>query len=630
VALKIIKLGMDSRQVIARFEAERQALAMMDHPNIAKVLDAGTTGSGRPYFVMELVRGISITRYCDEARIPTRGRLELFAAVCMAIQHAHQKGIIHRDIKPSNVLVTLQDGEPVPKVIDFGIAKATEGRLTDKTLYTAFEQFIGTPAYMSPEQTGLSGLDIDTRSDIYSLGVLMYELLIGRPPFDPEKLLQAGLDEARRRIREEDPPKPSTRLRSVLGTEASTAGKRRGMSPLELLQSVEGDLDWIAMKALEKERTRRYDTASDLAKDIERVLANEPVLARPPSTLYRIQKFARRNRVVFVAGVVMVIAAGAVFAALTVGMALSTWLFFKEREARQAAADARQEAALTQAEVLAFGNPELMERIAGARESQGQMEQATSLLNRGNLAEAEVLLDAMLDGSMSGGSFEAQALEMRADLRARTGRFEEAAADLTRLIEIDPADHWNWFVLSPLLVHLGKDTGYDSMRTAMLDRFRDSEDALTAERVAKAALLRPLGEADSEMIQNLLKTISAQGTQNQYANEFRQYLDGFKLCEAMAAYRLGNYDEAVKLSHSVLNSSYPFFIPAGYAVQAMGHHRSQRPFEARKALDAGRKVALERLPQLDNPDLGHIWNDVLIVDILLNEATELLSSPADK
>src|SRR2546421_4993355 len=242
VALKVIKLGMDTKSVIARFEAERQALAMMDHPNIAKVLDAAATDTGRPYFVMELVHGIRITEYCDHNKLDTEQRLELFAQVCHAIQHAHQKGIIHRDIKPSNILVTLHDGVPVPKVIDFGIAKATQGRLTDQTLFTAFEQFIGTPAYMSPEQAEMSGLDIDTRCDIYALGVLLYELLTGKTPFDAKELLQGGLDEMRRTIREQEPPRPSTRLSTLAQNELSTTAQRRGIDAPKLVSELCGDL----------------------------------------------------------------------------------------------------------------------------------------------------------------------------------------------------------------------------------------------------------------------------------------------------------------------------------------------------------------------------------------------------
>jgi len=289
VALKVIKLGMDTRSVVARFEAERQALALMDHPNIAKVLDGGATQTGRPYFVMELVRGVRITDYCDQAQLSTKERLDLFIKVCQAIQHAHQKGIIHRDIKPSNILVTVNDGAPVPKVIDFGIAKATGQRLTEKTLFTHFHAFIGTPAYTSPEQAEMSSVDVDTRSDIYSLGVLLYELLTGKPPFDGEELLRSGLDEMRRTIREQEPARPSSCL-STLGLAEATAlsGKRKASVP-ELAGAVRGDLDWIVMKCLEKDRARRYETANGLAMDIQRHLNSDPVSARPPSGLYLLQ-----------------------------------------------------------------------------------------------------------------------------------------------------------------------------------------------------------------------------------------------------------------------------------------------------------------------------------------------------
>ena len=345
VALKVIKLGMDTKQVIARFEAERQALALMDHPNIAKVFDAGTTDTGRPYFVMELVRGIKITDYCDENNLPMEERLKLFTQVCQAIQHAHQKGIIHRDIKPSNILVTVSEpgASGSPKVIDFGIAKATTGeRLTDKTVFTAFEQFIGTPAYMSPEQAMMTALDIDTRTDIYALGVLLYELLTGRTPFDAQDLMAAGLDAMRRIIREQEPVRPSTRLSTMLAADLTIVAKQRNAEPARLGPLLRGDLDWIVMKALEKDRARRYETANGFARDIQRHLNCEPVLACPPSRVYEFQKTVRRHKFGFAA-------AAALITVLAAGAVVSTWQAIRATRAEREQSRLRQAAQTEQA-----------------------------------------------------------------------------------------------------------------------------------------------------------------------------------------------------------------------------------------------------------------------------------------
>jgi serine/threonine protein kinase len=359
VALKIIKPGMDSRQVVARFEAERQALALMDHPNIARVLDGGTTGEGprgqepgasaislatgsrplapgsRPYFVMELVKGVPITQYCDEHHLTPRQRLELFVPVCQAIQHAHQKGIIHRDIKPTNILVAEYDQQPVPKIIDFGVAKAIGQRLTEKTMFTEFGQVVGTVEYMSPEQAKLNQLDIDTRTDIYSLGVLLYELLSGETPFDRQRLRSAAFDEVLRIIREEDPPKPSTKLSSSHSLPSIAAS--RHTEPRQLASLLRGELDWIVMKALEKDRNRRYETASGLALDLLRFLHDEPVAACPPSVGYRLGKFARRNkRTLVTAALFGVLLIGAIGAVASIG----GWAL-RDRSAQQAAATQR-------------------------------------------------------------------------------------------------------------------------------------------------------------------------------------------------------------------------------------------------------------------------------------------------
>ena len=338
VAFKVIKPGMDTKEVVARFEAERQALALMDHVNIAKVLDGGTTDSGRPYFVMELVKGVGLTEFCDHNRLSMEQRLELFGKVCRAIQHAHQKGVIHRDIKPSNVMVTMHDGEPVPKVIDFGVAKAISRELTEKTMFTAYGQMIGTPQYMSPEQAELSGLDIDTRSDVYSLGVLLYELITGTTPLDKNAIQRKAYDELCRQIREVEAPKPSARISTLKDIERSAVAEQRQVKPASLQTFVSGDLDRVVLKALQKDREQRYESPKELAADLERFLNDEPVEAVPPSPVYLARKYMRRHKAA-------ILTASAIFALLVATTAVSTWLAFRatyaesKAEARRIAAD---------------------------------------------------------------------------------------------------------------------------------------------------------------------------------------------------------------------------------------------------------------------------------------------------
>lgn len=343
VALKLVKPGMDTKQVIARFEAERQALALLDHPNIAHVFDAGTTEAGRPYFAMEYIKGVPINEHCDRERLAIEDRLKLFGQVCDAVHYAHQKGIIHRDIKPSNIMVTIYENRPLPVVIDFGVAKAIARSLTEQTLFTEQGQLIGTPEFMSPEQAEMTNLDIDTRSDIYSLGVLLYELLTGALPFDPAKLREAAIGEIQRIVREEEPPRPSTRLRGVSGEESTRLAHRRRTDVHSLKRQLQGDLDWIITKALEKDRTRRYDSAAELRADIKRHLNSEPVHAGPPTVSYKLHKFVRRHRI-------GVIAASLIVAALVSGVILAAYGLIQAQRERDRAIEAKAEAVVQRRE----------------------------------------------------------------------------------------------------------------------------------------------------------------------------------------------------------------------------------------------------------------------------------------
>jgi serine/threonine protein kinase len=384
VAVKVLKPGLDSAAVLARFEAERQALALMDHPNIARVFDAGLTDDQRPYFVMELIKGIPITKYCDQERLSPRERLDLFIPICQAVQHAHQKGIIHRDLKPANVLIALYDGRPVPKVIDFGVAKATGQKLTERTMFTEVGQIIGTLEYMAPEQAELNNLDIDTRADIYSLGVLLYELLTGSPPFTAKQLRSAAFSEMLRIIREVEPPKPSTKVSTAKNL--PTVAAARKLEPKKLAALMRGDLDWIVMKCLEKERSRRYETANGLAMELQRYLADEPVLAGPPSVGYKLRKFVRRNRGPVLAAALMLLALVAGIVGTTIGLIRAEQAQAEEEKQRHIAQDQEQEADAQKKRAIEFRDKALdalramsdedVEKLIGEKKELGPNERA--------------------------------------------------------------------------------------------------------------------------------------------------------------------------------------------------------------------------------------------------------------
>jgi hypothetical protein len=621
VALKVIKLGMDTKNVIARFEAERQALALMDHPNIAKVLDAGATDTGRPYFVMELVHGTKITNYCDANNLDITTRLNLFIQICQAIQHAHQKGIIHRDIKPSNILVTLRDGVPVPKVIDFGIAKATtEQRLTDKTVFTAFEQFMGTPAYMSPEQAEMSEQGIDTRSDIYSLGILLYELLTGGPPFDAKQLLQSGLDAMRKTIRETEPPRPSTKLGTMLAADLTAVAQRHGAESPKLIHLIRGDLDWIVMKSLEKDRTRRYETANGLSMDVQRHLGNEPVLARPPSNLYRLQKMARRNKLAFAS-------CGAVALALVLGIVASTWQAVRATRAEKEQVRLRQ-------------------RAEGAERQESQLRQkaeANEIITRATVAYDERHFDKVekLVDEVPAALFQEDPVRVRdmlydlanweggenrlSQADAHFALFVSGAADRGSLEQRWDHQTMAYTEYAPVLVELDEVARYEKLRDTALKIYGDTTNSAIAERMLSVSLLLP---ANREQLSVLEKLAQLASRTNPRDTKFAPWA---YTALALFEYRRGHFEQSADWCQKALSfGEFAARSPRTHLLSAMAAYQLEHVEQARAELAPVRKIMADKLTGklgVGNWEVTGGWHDWIINRILFREALKLMETP---
>lgn len=511
VALKIVKPGTSSKEVLARFDAERQAVAMMDHPGIAKVFDAGVTQDGRPYFVMELVRGVPVSEFCDNHRLNLRQRLNLFCDLCAAVQHAHQKGVIHRDLKPSNVMVTLHDDKPVVKVIDFGVAKAIGHNLTDQTIYTRFYSMLGTPLYMSPEQAEMSGLDVDTRSDIFSLGVLLYELLTGTTPLDRQRLDSASYDEMRRIIREEEPPKPSKRL-TTLGNRLSTVSETRHLEPSRLTSSIRGDLDWIVMKALEKDRSRRYESASAFADDVRRYLAQEPIVARPPSRSYRFMQFARRNSVA-------IATASLVASALVVGTVVSVY------QASVAIAE-RKEKDRALSESRASERKANQAKLELENFNEGFIQANLLLASARSHEDANRLAEAAADYS--------QAIQLvpsyfqvwfeRAHFYAKLDLWEEAASDFSAAIGLGApvmADQWQGAGALLILTHRNHE--FERLKQTQLQTQADNSPELDWNAI-RTALAGPLTLQEAQQLAAGTRALLAEEEARRLADRTRNFL----------------------------------------------------------------------------------------------------------
>lgn len=615
VALKIVRLGMDTEHVIARFEAERQSLAMMDHPNIARVLDAGATASGRPFFVMELVDGEKISDFCDANRLGLRQRLGIFTQVCEAIHHAHQKGVIHRDIKPSNILVRMQGGNPVPKVIDFGIAKVSNRGEGGDTSLTSIGQFVGTPAYMSPEVAAGSP-DLDTRCDIHSLGAVLFELLTGQPPISSERIRSLGTDGIRRILRDEDAPAPTAVLAELERDELETVAALRGTDGQDLLRRVRGDLDWIVGKAMARERDRRYESAHSLALDVNRHLDCEAVNAGPPDRLYRLSKLVRRNKVQFLSGAVALLA-------LVTGFGISTVLFFREKQARGVQEELRERAELAKnAEAELRQKAEYRERIS----------HAAVLVSHGELAAADRLMQTVPFGQVPPSLEAAEAYLKLGEWHVTAERWSEATDCFSNLATvlptIDPADSFDISVVviraAALLCKTGDRARYELIRKQAIERFAGTSSPVVAEQVFKSALLVP---PDPETLAALapmgqfLETCLTEGHPELQGNDFRTSWCYFAL--GLLRYREGDLEAASRWAERAVP------ISGGHVpretmlrcLRAMIACRTGDLPTARALLDEARRPIEEhRSKPVELGDATSSWSDWLIVGLLYREA----------
>ena len=601
VALKVLKPGMDTKQVVARFAAERQALAIMDHPHIASVFDAGATDAGRLYFVMELVRGVAITEYCDANQLAPRERLALFMQVCRAVQHAHSKGVIHRDLKPSNVLVTMLDGAAAPKVIDFGVAKAIDSPLTERTLFTNFAQVVGTPLYMSPEQAELSGRDVDTRSDIYSLGVLLYELLTGLTPFDRERFRTAGIDEVRRIIREEEPPRPSTRL-SATATAQGRSVSRHNRDAVQLRRLFRDELDWIVMKCLEKDRARRYETAVDLCLDLDRYLRDEPVLACPPSTWRRFCKLVRRNKIASLTSAVVVLAL-----LLTMTMLATSNYLVRAEQARTKTERDRFE----QAQRLAEKNADEV------RQGLERLTTANALLDRGNWYNGQRRWDDAHDAFSRAIELHRDHVSVwvaRGDLYASLGLWDLASADFGEAIAIqEPDATMRWYRHALLRLYLGDEQGYDQARRRMRERFAGTLDIHLATELARTYVLT----GDESVDFGPFVELASHAAVAEPGVWYRLYILG------IAQYRAGKYEQAVEsLTKSLTGAPEWSGRALSYPILAMAEHwiDEANRRDRDRSLSGGDDLTLTQPNWME-------WGDAVLYAALLQEARGVIGRP---